>query len=139
MPSFFTFHQGDESGTRLGADAAPLLGRFRAVPDRNLRSKHSVGDLFSSFTGSVGYGSIWRTRSGGSTADAEGEGDWDIDGEGNSGIKAWGRAIRDVWIQPQKNAVGRVLDRWWLRWVVMVLLPASIVCPHVCRGLSNLR
>lgn len=127
MPSFFTFHQGSESGTRLGADAAPLLGRFRAVPDRNVPSKQSVGDLFSTF-GSVGYGSLWRTRSGGSTTDAEGDRDWDAGGEGNSGIRAWGREVRDVWIQPQKNAVGRLLDRWWLRWLVMVLLPAGIVC-----------
>ncbi len=135
MPSFFEFNQGNETGARLGSDAAPLLGRFRAVPDENrLRQKQSVGDLFSNF-GSVGYGSIWRTRSATSATDQETDGGWNVDGEGNASLKAWSRAIRDIWIKPQRFAVGRVLDRWWLRWLLVVGLPALIVsCAYVERS-----
>lgn len=133
MPSFFAFHQGNESGARFNNDAAPLLGRFRAVPDQNtLRNKQSVGDLFSSFTGGSvergsfggGYGSIWRTRSGGNTTDADGE--WDGWGPEEGRLRRWWRIIEDIWIKPQKDAVGLVLDRWWARWLIMVVLPAAV-------------
>jgi hypothetical protein len=131
MPTFFTFQQGNESGSRLGADAAPLLGRFRAVPAGRVTKKASVGDLFSSVSGSLGYGygSLWRTRSGGTTTDGDGE--WDSDGEYTEGpgqLRRLARWIRDIWIEPQKGAVGRMLDRWWLRWFCVTFLPAVVVC-----------
>ena len=53
MPTFFTFQQGTESGTRISADASPLLGRFRAVPGergrRHSASKLGHGGLFGSY------------------------------------------------------------------------------------------
>ena len=128
MPSFFDFNEGTETGARLGQDSTPLLGRFRAVPDRNnsLRQKQSVGDLFSNFAGgSLGYGGLWRTRS--NTTEPE-QDDWTTDAELDlSGLGKVMRSIKEVWIKPERRAVGWVLDRWWLRWLVMVGLPALIV------------
>lgn len=139
MPSFFEFNQGTETGARLGQDSAPLLGRFRAVPQTNsVRQKQSVGDLFSSFTGggsgSFGYGGLWRTRSNTSAPETEGD-DWTTDAEGVQGIGKVVRAIKEVWIKPERHAVGWVLDRWWLRWLVMVGLPAMIVSSRRCQAI----
>ena len=35
--------------------------------------------------------------------------------------------LRDVWIRPRQGAVRRVVERWWRRWAVLIVLPAVIV------------
>jgi hypothetical protein len=133
MPSFFTFTEGTESSTRLGQDAA-LLGRFRAVPAHAngnasanaSRAGTSVGDILSGF-GSVGYGSLWRTRSGESSGEGP-ESEWGDDGdEAPRALVRAARVVRDLWIEPKGRVVKAVVRRWWARWLVMGVLPAAIV------------
>lgn len=114
MPSFFDFQQGTESGSRPGQDTAPLLGRFRAVPASRLGKRNSVGDLLGRLRGnSFGYGAVF-----GAIID-----DGRTGGEG--GLR---RAFKDLWLEPKQEAVRNIVDRWWWRWGVLVVLPAALVC-----------
>ncbi|KAI0178844.1 hypothetical protein GGR52DRAFT_578987 [Hypoxylon sp. FL1284] len=47
--------------------------------------------------------------------------------------RAWRRFVRlsrrnmmDLWIAPKQTAVKRVVERWWSRWGVLVVLPAAL-------------
>jgi hypothetical protein len=136
MPSFFTFQQGTESRARPSAqDASPLLGRFRAVP--GARRGSLLGStregILKSIGGSVGYG--YGTLFGlprGEEALAGGD---DVEGGaagGGGDVGCWGEggvvgSFADVWIRPRQGAVRRVVERWWRRWGVLVVLPAAIV------------
>ena len=129
MPTFFSFQQGTESRARPSADASPLLGRFRAVPGQGRRGSllGKRDSLLASLGGSVGYGygTLFRTRS------QETEYEGAAAGEGGGVEEGWltglGRRINDVWIEPKQGAVRRVVDRWWMRWGVLFVLPAAIV------------
>lgn len=43
----------------------------------------------------------------------------------------WGRRLwrktEDTWVTPKAAAVKRVVDLWWSRWAVLVVLPAALV------------
>jgi hypothetical protein len=134
MPSFFTFQQGIESRARLSAaDASPLLGRFRAVP--GARRGSLLGGkrdgILASIGGSVGYGYgtlFGLNRSQEALDDDEGGGV--IEGEesgGFWGVGGWAGGLRDVWVRPHQGAVRRVVEVWWRRWAVLMVLPAAIV------------
>ncbi|KAL1862607.1 hypothetical protein VTK73DRAFT_6696 [Phialemonium thermophilum] len=148
MPAFFSFQQGSESShLRYNADASPLLGRFRAVPrpenatPRRPRSNSQLGLLSTGWRGSVhvGYGSFLADRLGGDADDEDDsdgtESDPGRDGQseerGPLALLLWrgrklGRRVRDVWVTPRARAVKRVVDVWWSRWTVLVLLPALL-------------
>jgi hypothetical protein len=111
MPSFFAFQQGSESYARPSTnESAPLLGRFRAVPDghRGSGRRNSVGDLL--------YGSIFGAFGEEETHDGEYGWWW----------ARW-RAVRDLWIVPTRGAVAGAVERWWCRWLVLIVMPAAIV------------
>lgn len=38
----------------------------------------------------------------------------------------WGRWVRDVWMEPKQHAVARAVERFWRRWLVLVILPAAL-------------
>lgn len=134
MPSFFDFQQGTETRpSNLQDSSAPLLGRFRAVPNTKRSSRGgSVSHLFGS-----GYGSLFSTLTKGHVRDSDavdGEPNEDAEIQGNYWI-GWRKSIRDLWIQPQQGAVRRCCDKWWSCWGVLVLLPAAIVSPTLSDGL----
>lgn len=128
MPSFFDFQQGNE--TRGPAnDSAPLLGRFRAVPDAQRRGSRSHrNSLLGLWTGrgsGRGYGSVFG---------AEDDDEDDLaDTEDMGRLRRWGRIHRDLWLEPRQTVVARLVDKWWSRWALLAVLPAALVS---CR--SNL-
>ncbi|TVY85328.1 Uncharacterized protein LSUE1_G001739 [Lachnellula suecica] len=122
MPSFFDFQQGhDPRGAT--SDSSPLLGRFRAVPDAQRRNRRSSLNLLGSLTAGRGlgrgYGSVFGSGDAGNDADDEGA---DEDGL----IRRWTRTLRDLWLDPKQHAVRRAVDKWWIRWTVLVILPAAL-------------
>lgn len=128
MPSFFDFQLGSDSNA-LETESL-RYGRFRAlqVP------KRSVGELFSAFglnaddlraptwTGGgargYGYGSININTRG----DAE-EGE-----EGEEEERWW---LDKMLISPRRRRVVKLVDQWWGRLWLLVVLPAAIVSPLV--------
>jgi hypothetical protein len=53
------------------------------------------------------------------------EGDLEIEDMGR--LQRWGRTQRDLWLEPKQAAVGKLMERWWSRWAVLVFLPAALV------------
>ncbi|KAK2014886.1 hypothetical protein LZ32DRAFT_602942 [Colletotrichum eremochloae] len=129
MPSFFQFTQGNESRTRLTSDASPLLGRFRAVPQQSdipgrRRRSSTLGLFTANNRGSVhvGYGAL-LSASGPENYDNNGTwSDWE---DLSTWERAW-RKISDVWVEPKQSAVKGVVDVWWSRYGVLVLMPAAL-------------
>lgn len=122
MPSFFTFQQGAEPRANDASDGAPLLGRFRAVPDvqRHGRRSHR-NSLLNRLSGAGLYGGF------GSLGDGDGEG---AVVEGQDGL--WwftrqARALRDLYLEPKHYSVAKVVEVWWSRWLVLIVLPAALV------------
>lgn len=121
MPSFFAFQQGSESRRPAHNDSTPLLGRFRAVPNTpNRRAHRNSLSLLGSFSAgrSLGRG-LDAVFGSGSDGDEEGE---DV-----GRVKRWGSLQRDLWLEPKQGAVARMVDKWWGRWLVLVILPAALV------------
>lgn len=123
MPSFFNFQQGhDPHGATT--DSSPLLGRFRAVPDaprRNVRHRNSLSLLGSFTNGSAfgrGYGGVFGSGDAADGSDEE---------EGQGLISGWLKTSRELWLDPKQATVRRVVDKWWTRWLVLVILPAALV------------
>lgn len=105
----------------------------------------------------VGYGALIAA---GLDDEGDGAGDWssdesdeDEDGDGDDGqhkarrvAKIWRRTVRktrriveDLWVAPRHGAVRRVVETWWSRWGLLVLLPAvsvsaSVPFSSVCAG-----
>lgn len=148
MPSFFSFQQGDEESARYNPDAAsPLLGRFRFLPgdqqqpptrQGGRRHGHRApgGSLLSTANAArnsvhVGYGALLAAQ-----LEAEAEGGVDgrehhDDDDGTRGFlsrtvrTAW-RSLDELWITPRPGPVRRVVDKWWSRWALLVVLPALL-------------
>ncbi|EEY21266.1 conserved hypothetical protein [Verticillium alfalfae VaMs.102] len=135
MPSFFPFTPGQESRARFQPESSPLLGRFRAVPPSTARRpSHGALGLLSSALGNgrgsvhVGYGAVLAAG-----LDDDDDDDDDVqaalDNAHNEGRGWWRRLWRktvDVWIEPKQGAVRRVVDVWWSRYGVLVVLPAVL-------------
>ncbi|KAL8327476.1 hypothetical protein RB597_003687 [Gaeumannomyces tritici] len=154
MPSFFSFQQGDEESARYNPDASPLLGRFRAVPRLDQHHLHPssrphhhqggrrpAGNLLSTANARnsvhVGYGALLAAEldaEGGGSGDGDNDdddyhyGDDDHHAQGlltGAARRAW-RTLDELWITPRPAAVRRVVDKWWSRWALLVVLPASL-------------
>lgn len=130
MPSFFAFQQGSESRGPNHNDSTPLLGRFRAVPDTpNRRAHRNSLSLLGSFSAgrSLGRGldAVFGSLSGDS-------GEGEDDGEDIGRFQRWTRLQRDLWLEPKQSAVAKVVDKWWGRWWVLVILPAALVSCALC-------
>ncbi len=130
MPDFFAFTQGTE--TNRTSDASPLLGRFRAVPQR--RNSHGAG-AGAGWRGSVhvGYGALLaRELEDEADQDSSGREDDSSDDVGDAGARRFlrrrMRRLRHLWVSPKSGAVKRAVDRWWNRWLLLVVLPAMLVC-----------
>ncbi|KAM0329358.1 hypothetical protein ACHAQA_004664 [Verticillium albo-atrum] len=131
MPSFFPFTPGTESRARFHPESSPLLGRFRAVPPSVARRpSHGALGLLSSALGNgrgsvhVGYGAVLA-------AGLEDDDDVQaaLEDAQDEGKGFWGRMWRktvDVWVEPKQGAVKRVVDVWWSRYGVLVVLPAAL-------------
>jgi hypothetical protein len=89
------------------------------VPDAQRRNHRNSLSLLGSFTGGRRYGGVF----GNGDANNEAGGEEDAGGM----IRGWVRASRDLWLDPKQVAVGRVVDKWWTRWTVLVVLPAALV------------
>jgi hypothetical protein len=120
MPSFFAFQQGSERRTAFTNETAPLLGRFRAVPDSPRLSGGSGRSLLGFNVDRLG------AALGVGTSNNESEEDNSED-EGCDGVTKWGKTMKDLWLEPKQSAVARVVDKWWTRWTVLVVLPAALV------------
>lgn len=133
MPSFFDFQLGSDSHAQ--ETESLRYGRFRAlqVP------KRSVGELFSAFglnaddlrtptwTGGGGRGYSYGSININTRGDAE-EGE-----EGEEGERWW---LDKMLISPRRRRVMKLVDQWWGRLGLLVVLPAAIVSPlfsHWCR------
>lgn len=133
MPSFFDFQRGSDSPPP--ETESLRYGRFRAlqVP------KRSVGELFSAFgmnpedlrtpdrgAGGQGrsfdYGSI-NINTRGNAAEAE-DGE---DGEDGEEHERWW--LDKMLISPRRRRVVKLVDQWWGRMGLLVVLPAAIVSP----------
>ena len=149
-PSFFSFQQGSETtqNIRYGTESSPLLGRYRAVPPRpsdrhhggRARSGSQLGLLSAGFRGSVhvGYGAVVLASMETAAADADSQ-DSESDEdelhsreEGGLHLFMWRmrrlmRRIDEIWVNPKAAAVSKLVDVWWSRWAVLVLLPAALV------------
>ncbi|RDW82640.1 hypothetical protein BP6252_03752 [Coleophoma cylindrospora] len=121
MPSFFTFQQGAEPLANDASDSAPLLGRFRAVPDvqRHGRRSHR-NSILNRLSGAGIYGSFGSIGDGSSDGEAI-EGD-----DGLRWFRRWARALKDLYIEPKQSAVAKVVNVWWSRWLVLIVLPAAL-------------
>ena len=76
-----------------------------------------------------GYGSVFGNLGG------EDGGDDDVDGEDMGAMRRWKRIQRDLWLEPKQATVARIVNRWWSRWAVLVILPAALVgCGLTSRG-----
>lgn len=42
-------------------------------------------------------------------------------------VRRWTRTSRDLWVEPKQLAVTRVIDKWWTRWAVLIVMPAFLV------------
>ncbi|KAF2969673.1 hypothetical protein GQX73_g3905 [Xylaria multiplex] len=147
-PAASRFHGADST--------SPLLGRFRAVPPRTTPSSPSIfssrwqrsgsagrlNPLSTSGRGSVhiGYGALIAAG----LDNGDEESDWssdddedDLDEQGGHKIhhmaRIWRRTVRktkrnaeDLWVAPRQGAVRRVVETWWSRWGLLVLLPAVL-------------
>ncbi|KOS18986.1 Uncharacterized protein ESCO_000542 [Escovopsis weberi] len=138
MPSFFQFTQGIESHARP-TDTSPLLGRFRAVPPRPSsrrrssrpgRLPHGDGQRAARNSIHVGYGALIVAEL---EAQAENEralravGFGGGGGGGESGwVRWWGRCVLDLWVDPTAAAVKAVVDRWWSRYGLLIILPSLL-------------
>lgn len=149
MPTFFAFQQGREDASRYNADASPLLGRFRAVPqDRREGSRNPYRASDSSFLSAtharhsvhVGYGALLAARLDAEAAREHSDDDDDASSDdefgglatrpGRFGLakavkKAWCR-IDELFVTPLQQPVRKAVDKWWTRWSLLVLLPALL-------------
>lgn len=123
MPSFFTFQQGTETTHAHTSDSTPLLGRYRAVPTTDSARRRSRGN--SLFENLNIYGRGYEAVFG----DADGASDHgDLANNADMGrLRRWGRIQRDLWLEPKQAAVAKLIERWWSRWAVLVILPAVLV------------
>ncbi|KAF6833375.1 hypothetical protein CPLU01_05569 [Colletotrichum plurivorum] len=129
MPSFFQFTQGNESRTRLTSDSSPLLGRFRAVPPQSdppgrRRRSSTLGLFTSNNRGSVyvGYGALLSAAGLENPENEASRVGWED-------LSLWQRTwqrIKDVWVEPTQSAVKSVVDVWWSRYGVLVVMPAAL-------------
>ncbi|KAL2023608.1 hypothetical protein VTK56DRAFT_1765 [Thermocarpiscus australiensis] len=85
----------------------------------------------------VGYGALVAAAAGAEEGDGEG---WEEDEEEEGEEGGWccagrtmGRRVRrvlmrlrDTWVDPKASVVRRVVDVWWSRWGVLVVLPALL-------------
>lgn len=61
--------------------------------------------------------------------DGSGAGDITEDGEPRSRWeRLWQSYFINLFVNPRPSAVKRVVDRWWTRYGLLVLLPAALVC-----------
>jgi len=145
MPSFFTFQQGSSDSRSLPPSETESLrfGRFRAIPlHLQQQQRRSVGGLFTGFPESStltrpllsgvgggsgrygsGYGAIDISRNKGA-----GRNDDDDEEEEDGVDERWW--LDRVLVSPRKKTVVWMMERWYRRWGVLVVLPAGIVSPH---------
>ncbi|EDO03208.1 hypothetical protein SS1G_05688 [Sclerotinia sclerotiorum 1980 UF-70] len=143
MPSFFTFDQGTERFSFSSPnESSPLLGRFRAVPPSPTSPTHAAQLAYpqrsrrKSLLGFHidGFGGTFGGRDEGDEGEVEGyDEDEGVAGLGIAGIgglqrklKVCGREMWDLWIEPKQGKVARVVDKWWMRCAVLVVLPALL-------------
>lgn len=156
MPSFFQFTQGTESRVRLTSDSSPLLGRFRAVPSsaphhhhhhhhgqRRISRQRSQLGLLANGRGSVhvGYGAFLGTEGNGHANDEDDEDDDSSDDgvERSAWERWWKRWVMDVWVHPRQLAVKRIVEKWYSRYGLLVLLPALLVSGRLRLGMLGYR
>ncbi|CUS13390.1 unnamed protein product [Tuber aestivum] len=133
MPSFFTFQQGSSDTRSLPPSETESLrfGRFRAIPlHLQQQQRRNVGSLFTAFPetsaltrpllsgggGGGGYGAIDISRGGNEVRNDDDEDDG-ID-------ERWW--LDRVLISPRKKTVAWMMERWYRRLGVLVVLPAGI-------------
>ncbi|KAI0976589.1 hypothetical protein F4678DRAFT_118237 [Xylaria arbuscula] len=155
-PSASRLHAADSTSPLLGRFRAvpprttPTSSSIFSSPWRSSGSRVARLDVLSAAAsrGSVhiGYGAL--IAAGLEDGDSgEGE-DWSSDededdgGDGDYGeggytayrmARIWRRTIRktrrnvkDLWVAPRQGAVRRVVETWWSRWGLLVLLPAAL-------------
>ncbi|KAF1736842.1 uncharacterized protein CRV24_002453 [Beauveria bassiana] len=136
MASFFQFTQGSESRVQP-ADSSPLLGRFRAVPPRpefGLRRNSQLGLLSDSLAAGrgsvhVGYGALIAAHLGDSDSEDEcirRDGRLELRENTTVWDRLWQKGVIDLWVEPRQSAVKKVVDRWWSRYGLLVLMPAIL-------------
>ncbi|KAM3468843.1 hypothetical protein MY5147_007547 [Beauveria neobassiana] len=136
MASFFQFTQGSESRVQP-ADSSPLLGRFRAVPPRpefGLRHNSQLGLLSDSLAAGrgsvhVGYGALIAAHLGDSDSEDEcirRDGRLELRENATVWDRLWQKGVIDLWVEPRQSAVKKVVDRWWSRYGLLVLMPAIL-------------
>ncbi|KAK3942775.1 hypothetical protein QBC46DRAFT_255544 [Diplogelasinospora grovesii] len=154
-PTFFSFQQGDEN-TQHGrgwyhTESSPLLGRFRAVPrfppldtGNNVPmspSRRGIRRGNDHWRGSVhvGYGAALLETVADEEEENESSGDSDIDIDEEyyrsqrlwvpvllCKSRRWLRRLEHTWVNPKATVVRRLVDVWWTRWGVLVVLPALL-------------
>lgn len=139
MSSFFQFTQGTESHHARPSDSSPLLGRFRAVPPRPGLGQNRYGQLGlfgdrlaanGGGRGSVhvGYGVLVAAELEAAQQEEEEEGHDDHeDNRPPRWKRSWRAYTLDLWVVPRHSAVRKVVDAWWSRYGLLVLLPAILV------------
>jgi len=149
MPSFFAFQQGSSDSRSLPPSETESLrfGRFRAIPlHLQQQQRRSVGGLFTAFSepstltrpllsgvgggggrNGLGYGAIDISQNEGAGGNVD-DGDDEEDGVDE---RWW---LDRVLISPRKKTVVWMMERWYRRFGVLVVLPAGIVSPHLAKA-----
>ncbi|KAK4170363.1 hypothetical protein QBC43DRAFT_4630 [Cladorrhinum sp. PSN259] len=115
----------------------PGIGRSRTAPgylggssSNHNNSGRGLGVHGAGWRGSVhvGYGAISQEEE----EEEEDEESEDEDVEGNARqtcgrrLRRVGRRMKNTWVDPKAAVVRKLVDVWWTRWGVLVLLPASL-------------
>ena len=111
--SFFTFQQGSDTRSLPPPDSESLrYGRFRAFSPA--RQQRSLQNLFSAFTDNTqDYGSINLQAEEDDEEEAE-----EVD------ERWWPDRL---FLSPRRGTVRRIMETWWSRWAVLIVVPAVIV------------
>ncbi|KAI0474781.1 hypothetical protein F4859DRAFT_514629 [Xylaria cf. heliscus] len=150
-PAASRFHGADSTSPLLGRFRAvpprtTPASSSSIFPSRRWQRDPPPGstglDLLASGRGSVhiGYGAL--IAAGLDDGGEDGDEDWDSDDDDSDedgGHKAlrlariWRRTVRkssrnieDLWVAPRQGAVRRVVETWWSRWGLLVILPAVL-------------
>ncbi|KAL7275492.1 hypothetical protein RUND412_001550 [Rhizina undulata] len=125
MPSFFHFQQGSDTRSLPSETESLRYGRFRAFP----AAKRAVGSIFEALglDGSdlpVNEGSRSRHTDYGSIRISSRDGRSSDEEEEEKDERWW---LDRIFISPRRPMVEKMIETWWRRTGVLVLLPAGIV------------
>ncbi|KAK4658557.1 hypothetical protein QC762_102760 [Podospora pseudocomata] len=132
-------HRTNTGGSISSIGSGPTGGRARHYhPPRGGAQAGIINEPGWRGSVHVGYGAIVAAEAeaeeeaGDGDDEAESDSDdsqgpgWRRMGKGTRRLRRVMRRMRDTWVDPKAGVVRRLVDVWWSRWAVLVVLPASL-------------